>query len=345
MTSGPDLFDQYRLKVEDYLQQQRWDEVPLMTGRSFTVAPLAQGEYNLNYLLQSPETTLVFRVNIGTQIGRDDQIVYEYKTLQLLQDSGVTPKPCFVDDSRRLIDRGISIMEYLPGRPLDYRVDLAGAAKTLAIIHQVEVPASENHLLVEHRPLSLIFDECAGLLDIYFDSDLADPDIRSFLSEVKGWAETAKSKEHYFLDDPWLCIVNTEVNSANFIVNRAGQTTHLIDWEMGRWGDPSSDLGHFCSPLTTLWKTSYRFSPEDKTDFIREYKQNIVSAHLRDTLEERMRLKFPFVLLRGISWSAMAWVAYQTEYEGILNEDTRQKLQQYLNLAFIRSLFEPVMKS
>ena len=81
MTSGPDLFDQYRLKVEDYLQQQRWDEVPLMTGRSFTVAPLAQGEYNLNYLLQSPETTLVFRVNIGTQIGRDDQIVYEYKTL------------------------------------------------------------------------------------------------------------------------------------------------------------------------------------------------------------------------------------------------------------------------
>ena len=130
------------------------------------------------------------------------------------------------------------------------------------------------------------------------------------------WAETAKEKEHYFLDDPWLCIVNTEVNSGNFIVNRTQQTTHLIDWEMPRWGDPSTDLCHFCSPLTTLWKTNFRFSPDSINLFIREYKQNIRSTHLRDTLDERMRLKFPFVLLRGISWSAMAWVAYQTEYRG-----------------------------
>ncbi len=40
-------------------------------------------------------------------------------------------------------------MEYLPGCPLDYQVDLAGAAKSLAIVHQVEVDAAENHLIVE----------------------------------------------------------------------------------------------------------------------------------------------------------------------------------------------------
>jgi hypothetical protein len=114
---------------------------------------------------------------------------------------------------------------------------------------------------------------------------------------------------------------------------------------MPRWGDPSTDLCHFCSPLTTLWKTSVRFSPERSDFFIREYKKNIRASHLRDTLEERMRLKFPFVLLRGISWSAMAWVAYQTDYQGVHNEDTRQKLQQYMDLDFIRSLFEPFMKN
>jgi thiamine kinase-like enzyme len=170
-----------------------------------------------------------------------------------------------------------------------------------------------------------------------------------FLREVADWAATAKAKEQYFLDDPWLCIVNTEVNSGNFIVNRAKKTTHLIDWEMPRWGDPSTDLCHFCSPLTTLWKTDFRFDPESMAFFLRAYKDNIKdnirSAHLLDTLEDRLRLKFPFVLLRGISWSAMAWVAYQTDYNGIHNEDTRLKLQEYMDLSFIRSLFEPFMKS
>ncbi len=351
MNSIQDPFDHYLAQVKRYLQEQCWDNVPMMFGRDFAVSPLAKGEYNLNYLLAADEAPdkahLVFRVNIGTQINRQDQIVYEYKALQLLQESHVTPKPCFVDDSRSLIDRGILIMEYLPGRPLDYQLnpDLAGAAKTLSIIHQLPVSAQHNHLIVEQQPLSLIFEECKELLKTYLESELADPDISSFLSEVATWAETAKEKEQYFLDDPWFCIVNTEVNSRNFIVNRQQRTTHLIDWEMPRWGDPSTDLCHFCSPLTTLWKTSFRFSPEAAKNFIREYKDNLDSAHLRDTLEDRMRLKFPFVLLRGISWSAMAWIAYQTDYKGIHNEDTRLKLQQYMDVSFIRSLFEPFMNS
>jgi hypothetical protein len=44
---------------------------------------------------------------------------------------------------------------------------------------------------------------------------------------------------------------------------------------------------------------------------------------------------------RGISWSAKGWVAYQTEFTGMKNPDTWTKLQQYLNLDFIRSLFDP----
>ncbi|MGB3225341.1 MAG: aminoglycoside phosphotransferase family protein [Desulforhopalus sp.] len=348
MNSIPDPFDHYLLKVRHYLQQKCREEAPgmaFLAGQDFTVSPLAKGEYNLNYLLTSKKNQLVFRVNMGTQINRDDQIIYEYKTLQLLQRSGVTPKPFFVDDSRSFIDRGISIMEYLPGEPLDYRLNLPGAAHTLAIIHQVPVNPLQNHLIVEQQPLSLIFDECSGLLNRYLHSELADPDIRNFFYEVLDWAKIAKKQEQYFLDDPWFCIVNTEVNSRNFIVNRKQQTTHLIDWEMPRWGDPSTDLCHFCSPLTTLWKTDFRFSPEALSPFIEEYKHNIRSAHLRDTLEERMRLKFPFVLLRGISWSAMAWVAYQTDYQGIHNVDTRQKIQQYMDLKFIRSLFEPFIKN
>ena len=94
-------------EVEAYLSARDWGDVPVMAGQTFRAVPLAQGEYNLNYLLTGEGTRLVLRVNIGTQIGREDQIVYEYASLKLLQSSGVTPIPHFVDDTREHIDRGI----------------------------------------------------------------------------------------------------------------------------------------------------------------------------------------------------------------------------------------------
>lgn len=332
-------------QVQAYLNQQEWRDVLWMRGRTFEVTPLAQGEYNLNYLIRAGGLRLVFRVNIGTQIGRDDQIVYEYKALRLLEGTGGTPRPYFVDDSRRLLDRGVLIMEFLPGGPLDYHRDSASAAALFARIHQVEVDDAHNHLIRETAPLSLIHDECAGLLQRYFESDRADPAIRDYLRDLLGWADAARSRERYYQSDPWPCIVNTEVNSGNFIVNRAGGTIHLVDWEMPRWGDPSQDLAHFCSPLTTLWKTDFRMRPDDRRRFLDAYCRDLRDVHLRDTLMERVRLREPFVRLRGISWSAMGWAAYQSDYAGLKNPDTWAKLQQYMNLEFIREVFDPLLKA
>jgi aminoglycoside phosphotransferase (APT) family kinase protein len=333
-------------KVQAYLDDRDWRDVPIMRGQRFCASSLAQGEYNLNYLITSRDQhrQLVFRVNIGTQIDREDQILYEYRALKLLQRSGHTPKPIFVDDSRTYFDQGILIMEYLPGEPLVYEKDTPAAARLFATIHQVPVRDEENHLIREDTPLSLIFAECSTLLQKYFDSDLADPGIRSYLRDVVTWADAARSSERYYQKDPWPCIVNTEVNSGNFIVNREKGTIHLVDWEMPRWGDPSQDLAHFCSPLTTLWKTAYRMTPKAKLDFINAYRSLIADRHLRDTLAERIRLRDPFVYLRGIAWSAMGWVAYQTEFEGMKNPDTWQTLNRYMDLAFIRSLFDPIIK-
>lgn len=333
-------------QIAAYLNTPEARQIPIIGSRQFRIQPLARGEYNLNYLLSSisDEVRLVFRVNIGTQIERDDQILYEYRALKLLEKSGVTPIPHFVDDSRSFFAQGILIMEYLPGEPLDYMKDLERAAILFTKVQQVEVKAEQNHLIRENAPLSLIYEECAKLLEVYFTSDLAEPGIRKYLKEVKAWMEEHRLRERYYQEDPWPCIVNTEVNSGNFIINREHNTTHLVDWEMPRWGDPSQDLCHFCAPLTTLWKTSYRMSEADKRHFLDTYKSQITDAHLRDTLEERVKLRDPFVYLRGISWSAMGWVAYQTTYKGMRNEDTWATLQRYMQLGFIRSLFDPFLK-
>ncbi len=341
-----DLEKDLLLKVARYLRQRNWDDVPVMAGHRFTVSPLARGEYNFNYRISAQDASLelVFRVNRGTQIQRNDQVLYEYRALDLLKDTGVTPVPHFVDDTRSRLEYGILIMEYLPGEPLDYTRDLEDAARLLAVIHQVKAPEARNTLIREEAPLSLIYEECAGLLGTYFDSDLADDGIRSYLRDLLHWAHEAKAKEVYYQEDPWPCIVNTEVNSGNFIVNRKKKTLHLVDWEMPRWGDPSQDLSHFCSPLTTLWKSAFRMTGPSKQAFIDAYARHINDRHLRDTLGERIALRDPFVYLRGISWSAMAWVAYQGQFAGIKNPDTWHTLQRYMDLAFIRSLFDPILK-
>ena len=79
--------------------------------------------------------------------------------------------------------------------------------------------------------------------------------------------------------------------------------------------------------------------------FLKTYSRHLRDRHLRDTLMDRVRLRDPFVYLRGISWSAMGWVAYQTRFSGMKNPDTWAKLQQYMNLKFIRSLFDPFIKN
>jgi aminoglycoside phosphotransferase (APT) family kinase protein len=236
-------------------------------------------------------------------------------------------------------------MEYLPGESLDYRRDLEDAARLFSRVHTVGVPEDGNPLIVEKRPLTMTYQECARLLPVYLDSDLAEPGLRDYLAEVLDWAEEARQRERYFVEDPWPCIINTEVNSGNFIADREAGTLHLVDWEKPLYGDPSQDLSHFCAPMTTLWKTDYRMPPEAKGRFLEVYRQNIDDPHLRDTIYERVRLRDPFNYLRGISWSAMAYVTYQTGEHAVKNADTFRKVSEYLDLEFQRGLFDPYLGS
>jgi hypothetical protein len=112
---------------------------------------------------------------------------------------------------------------------------------------------------------------------------------------------------------------------------------------MPRYGDPSQDLSHFCSPLTTLWKTRYQMPEREKQAFLRSYANRHHDRHLKDTIGDRVRVRDPFVYLRGISWSAMGWAAYQTDYDGVRNPDTWATLERYMTLEFIRSLFDPFL--
>lgn len=333
-------------KAKNYLLQARPKYIPGWSpDAAFSITPLAQGEYNMNFLVQQADTAWVLRFNTGSQIGlsKQDQIAYEYQTLKLLEPADVSPVPYFLDVSLEFLPYGIFGMSFLPGERLDYHRDLVEAAKLFARYHQLQIPLEDIHLIVEEKPLTLTYERCLRMLDVYLTSDIANPDLCAYLIEVRDWAEEARHLERYFIDDPWLCIINTEVNNSNWIVNRKAGTFHLVDWEKPLWGDPSQDLSHFRVPTTTLWKTDYRMSTKDQVIMMDAYKAALQDPHLQDTIEDRTRLRDPFNCLRGVSWCAMAWVQYQRGDHLLKNQDTYRKLSMYVDLNFVRGLFDPYL--
>ncbi|HAF48370.1 MAG TPA: aminoglycoside phosphotransferase family protein [Anaerolineaceae bacterium] len=345
----PDLsIHSFLPKAKAYIQQAQPVGVPNWTpNNDFMIQALGQGEYNMNFLVQQGQTAWVLRVNTGSQIGvsLSEQIAYEYNTLKLLSPSGVAPIPYFLDNSLKFLPYGILGMSYLRGEKLDYTRDNEKAANLMARYHQIEVPDELNHLIREEKPLTLTYQRCLRMMAVYLESDLADPDFRDYLIEVRDWAGEARHREIYYQQDPWNCIINTEVNNTNWILNRKAGTLHLVDWEKPLWGDPSQDLSHFRVPTTTLWKTDYRMSEADKKVMMDAYKNAIADPHLRDTIEERTRLRDPFNCLRGVSWCAMAWVQYQRGDHLLKNPDTYRKLSMYVDIDFVRGLFDPYMKN
>lgn len=303
--------------------------------------PLAQGEYNENYLWKHPVTgqDLVLRVNHGSQMHLEHQIDYEANALRLLAPSGRTPKVRYVDGSCRYLDHGILVMDFLPGVPLDYedRRDLCEAAAILADIHSVEVPAEHGLIAPEHS-LKAILDECEAMVAVYLDSPLGDPSTKKSIRDLLDLA-WAKADDLNGLEFP-RCVINTELNNTNFLMNGAGKG-YLIDWEKPLYGDPAQDLGHFLAPTTTFWKTDIIYDDAQIDAFLEQYIAAVRANGRPDLVEgivERTKVFLQVTCLRGVTWCAMAWVEYKDPERELVNESTRRKLDQYLAPAFLERI-------
>lgn len=305
---------------------------------------LAQGEYNRNYYFQHPITgkELVFRINFGSQMHLNNQIEYEYNALCLLKESGRTPQPYYVDGSRKYIEQGVMVMEYLPGRVLDYKTELLDAAACLADIHSTKIP--EDHtLLMPQNPLQAILEECEEMVKTYMNSPLADEKkkkkIRTMLD--LGWEKLKQSQA----ETEYLCCINTELNSTNFLMNGNSENSYLIDWEKPLYGEPAQDLGHFLAPTTTFWKTDIILNEQQIEEFIDEYIREVNGRFPTERLKERTYTYIPITCLRGVTWCAMAWIEYKAPDKEIFNESTFKKLEAYLEDEFLDYIHKFIEKN
>ena len=318
---------------QNYLRSDAFlSPLGLPQGTALEFSLLGQGEYNRNYRFRHPETSqeLVLRINTGSQMHLDDQIGYEFSALKLLQPSGRTPGPLFCDPSRSLL-----VMEYLPGRPLRYETDLPAAAEIFADIHALPVPDT-CHLLEPENPLTAIIDECRQMVSHYYSWADADPQVVRLLETLE---KEISSKDLSAPQGIRKCMVNTEVNSGNFLIN-PGKTSYLIDWEKPLISEPALDLGHFLVPTTTFWKTDVILTPEEIRHFAASYRRAVDGRFETDSLRERLPLYFTTTCLRGVTWCAMAYREYNQPGRVLANPDTYQKIREYLCPDFLENLLK-----
>ena len=117
--------------------------------------------------------------------GLDNQIEYEANTLHLLQNSGRTPKLYYVDGSKKHLDKGILVMEYLPGVALDYTKDLNKAVDILVDIHRQALP-EDTGLIEVGAGFNFVLDECEEMFKHYTESNYYDEDIKNRIRKLLG---------------------------------------------------------------------------------------------------------------------------------------------------------------
>lgn len=304
---------------------------------ALTVRPFAQGEYNINFILHVPSARkpqeYLLRVNVGSQMHLDNQIEYEMETLRILEPSDRAPKAIFVDGSCANFPFGIGIETLLPGRPLRYNTDLDEAAAILADIHAIEVP-KRCHLIQPAHPIAAIVEECEDMFAVY---RAWAQSVSSVIERIDAMFDTAQDIANRDRQTPApteLHIVNTEVNSSNFLIN-PGARSYLCDWEKPVLGEAEQDLAHFLVPTTTYWKTDTLYTRDNVKAFVDAYVQAVAGRFDTSSIAQRLDDYLVVTCLRGLTWSAMALTEYEDTGRAATNADTHAKIKEYLQDNFL----------
>lgn len=280
---------------------------------------LASGEYNENYVLESSNQKYLFRINHGSQLSLRNQISYEYLVLQSLANSGYTPKPYFVKEHTQL--GGVMLMQFLPGESLEYK-DSHLVPPLFAKIHKIPI---NSQIIVQADPILDIAQESLRLINRYPNHPLTSQK-KLLLEYYKKIVKLQKTENKIFLNEN-LCIVNSEVNSGNFLVD--GEEIKLVDWEKAVVSYRYQDLAHFLVPTTTLWKTDFIFSDSQQKQFLLDYFHKFDFDFSFAEFEHKTKVLEKTILLRALSWCYMGYYEYQNS-RSLSNNETKQKIEKYL---------------
>ena len=308
-------------EISDFLLESKW------ISNLDSIEFLASGEYNENFTVIADGHRYVFRINHGSQLGIEDQIKYEYSALKAVAASERTPKPHSYSSamSRR---PGVLLEEFIAGTPLNYATNSSGVAETFSRIHNLEIDGTiPLPLINQERMIEAIVEESESMRARYTDHPKRTERIKieKYQNEIQ--RRTDEWSREFAQENS--CIVNTEVNSGNFIVREG--IPILLDWEKAVISYRYQDLGHYVVPTTTLWKSDFLFTRETRTEFLRAYLEYVNLPMSLDELSYLTSIVERVILLRALSWCYMAYYEYTSTNRSLQNKTTFKRISAYLD--------------
>jgi thiamine kinase-like enzyme len=256
-------------------------------------------DYNINFVILIGQTRYLFRVNVEQQSGLENQIEYEYNTLNFLADQKIAPRAYFLDSTKTILPFAILVEEYLDGDYLSYD-DLSGiqeAARLLAILHTTPLP-TDHFFRSWSNPLEDSLKDVLDLFEKYSVRKTRDEKITTSIKKLIGKLEkrVASSSDSFSCES----LVHTDVVNDNFI--RSPQGLRLIDWEKPRIDDPSYDLCVFLGAPSELWSSPRTMTDSEKEVFLQEYCRH--SGKEFGHIREQLRIRQPYVSAHWVLWAA-----------------------------------------
>jgi thiamine kinase-like enzyme len=287
------------MKIDDqilpYLQKSAQEALGVSDILGASIEKLPGGDYNYNYHVHTDGCDVVVRLNIEPQSGSDDQIAHEYKRLEFLAPYNVTPKPLFLDNSKKHFPYGLLVEEYIAGGHLKFSIPaIQRVASSMAVLHTIPVAGAP----LERRgsPLRGQFESVLADLEAYKKRHKPNAELlrlaRRVIDRIEG--EMSQLESLYTSRS----IIHTDPNPANIIDN--GEKAYFIDWEISRIDDPSYDVAAFFSDALNLWASPRTLTLEEKQAFLEAYKAKTGDA----TIEDRLLPRVLLYTLNAVIWGA-----------------------------------------
>ena len=324
---------------------------------------LGMGEHNLNYWFEDPDSheRFVLRINVTKQPFHENQVLYEFDALRVLEPSGCTPKPLYLDSSDDAPHEGAMVISFCPGKQLDFdhlrSHDLQRAACLMANVHAVPT-TDASRIFRPKDPARKLFEACLGRYKLYLDSGFADAQVTHRMDEFASITQAAVDEVRF--DRAQAHIVNTETLASHFLlpidcepgeheisgdadalldpaipdeVRRA--PGYFVDWERPILGDIAEDVAFFVAPTTTFWDSELLFPMDKVRDFVELYWSAVDGRFERGNFDARFETFLKVATFRALTWCCRAVVQQRSGSNVHITKKALAKVPIYLSPEFM----------
>jgi thiamine kinase-like enzyme len=257
-------------EIERYLKKQN----PLNFSKDekiLEVKKLTRGESNINFQIITSKKKYLMRFDIVNDVQR---FKHEFEILKKIEPLNISPKPLFIDLSKKYFEDNLMIQSFIEGKSLDkldkkiYMPYYKKMAKDLAKLHKQRIDFKNKTYSFDKRLMRAekIIRQLKKDTKQFSEKETILELIKIYENTLKNKLRKYKQKLSFCHGD--VCLGNVIFNEKEFF---------LIDWELAGNLDPAIEISYH------LYEFPY--TQKQKDIFLKEYLNERNDKELRKRME------------------------------------------------------------